>query len=140
LHPTDFVDTLILCKGISSNDWEPNTEIFNHFKGALTEQYVLQKLKALDDAAPIFYWANEKSTSEIDFVLQQWDEVIPLEVKSSVNLKSKSLIAYLSKFNPKTAFRTSLVDFKHRKNQEHEGNLFEIPLYMIGRYREIVHP
>jgi predicted AAA+ superfamily ATPase len=111
---------------------EPNAEIFNHFKGALTEQYVLQELKALDDAAPIFYWTNEKSTSEIDFVLQQWDEVIPMEVKSSVNLKAKSLTAYRDKFKPKTAIRTSLTDFTRR------ADLFEIPLYMIGRYREIV--
>jgi predicted AAA+ superfamily ATPase len=110
---------------------EPNTAIFNHFKGALAEQYVLQELKVLDDQAPVFYWANDKGTAEVDFVLQKWDEVIPLEVKSSVNLKSKSLKAYLDRFVPKTAIRASLADFSRREN------FFEIPLYMIGLYQEI---
>lgn len=110
---------------------EGDTAVFNHFKGALTEQYVLQELKSFDDDLPVFYWANRKNTSEIDFVIQKWDEVIPLEVKASVNLKAKSLRAYMDAFKPRTALRTSLAELSRN------GRLLEIPLYLIGRYQEL---
>jgi predicted AAA+ superfamily ATPase len=50
---------------------EPSAALFNHFKGALTEQFVLQELKALDDDLPIFYWTNAKNTAEVDFIIQK---------------------------------------------------------------------
>jgi predicted AAA+ superfamily ATPase len=69
---------------------EPDTAVFDHFRGALAEQYVLQELKAMD--VPVFYWAREGSSrAEVDFVIQQWNTVIPLEVKAARNLKAISL-------------------------------------------------
>jgi predicted AAA+ superfamily ATPase len=111
--------------------FEPNAEIFNHFKGALTEQYVLQELKALGDDTPVFYWTNARNTSEIDFILQKWNEVIPLEVKASVNLKAKSLAAYIASFEPRIALRASLAEYARH------DRILELPLYLVGQYREL---
>jgi predicted AAA+ superfamily ATPase len=66
---------------------------FNEFKGALTEQYVLQQFKC-EGMMPIFYWSAETGTSETDFIIQIGSRVIPVEVKASENLRAKSLKIY----------------------------------------------
>ena len=110
----------------------PDASLFRHFNGALSEQYVLQELKALDDYLPVFYWTNEKNTSEIDFIIQKWDSVIPLEVKAATNLKAKSLTSFMQIHKPQRAIRASLADFRQH------GNLYEIPLYLMGSlYRHV---
>jgi predicted AAA+ superfamily ATPase len=109
-----------------------DTSLFTHFKGAMAEQYVFQELKIMDNEMPLYYWANSKNTSEIDFLIQRRDQVIPLEVKSGFNLKAKSLKAYIESFNPPTAIRSSLALFKRT------DNLFEIPLYLIGQCADII--
>lgn len=98
------------------------SRIFEEFKGALTEQYVLEQLKIRDNA-PIYYWVGR--TSEVDFVLQNEDLVLPLEVKAGINLRAKSLSLYREKYHPLKAVRTSLADFKVT------DNLYDVPLYMI---------
>jgi predicted AAA+ superfamily ATPase len=104
--------------------------LFTEFKGALTEQFVCQELNAMPDDFDIAYWANEApARAEIDFVLQSGAQVIPLEVKSSVNLKSRSLSVYREKFQPKTEIRTSLADYKKT------GNLIDLPLYALVKLR-----
>jgi predicted AAA+ superfamily ATPase len=55
--------------------------LFKEFKGALTEQYVLQQLKTMSNIE-IYYWSNERNTSEVDFLLDVGKGVIPLEVKA----------------------------------------------------------
>jgi predicted AAA+ superfamily ATPase len=109
-----------------------DTSLFTHFKGALAEQYVFQELKVLDNEMPLYYWANAKNTSEIDFLIQMRDQVIPLEVKSGFNLKAKSLKAFIECFVPPVAIRSSLGAFKRT------GNLFEIPLYLIGQWTDLI--
>jgi predicted AAA+ superfamily ATPase len=111
---------------------DSNTSLFTHFKGALTEQYVFQELKVLDNEMPIYYWANEKNTNKIDFLIQIRDQVIPLEVKSGFNLKAKSLKAFIESFDPPVAIRSSLAPFKRT------GSLLEIPLYLIGQFADIL--
>lgn len=106
-------------------------KIFVEFKGAIAEQYVLQQFKTIKDL-PIFYWANETSRSEIDFVIQLDSKVIPVEVKSAANLKAKSLKSYIDKFKPEISIRTSTADYKIN-----EG-LYDIPLYLIEQIKEIV--
>ena len=110
----------------------PDTSLFRHFKGALSEQFVLQELKALDDYLPVFYWTNKRNTSEIDFIIQKWDTVIPLEVKSETNLKAKSLMSFIDTYKPKKAVRASLSDYKC------SGNLFDIPLYLTGSLFQVI--
>ncbi|MDP4201149.1 MAG: ATP-binding protein [Bacteroidota bacterium] len=99
-------------------------EIFSEFKGALTEQYVMQQLR-LDSERYIGYWTNERSTSEVDFVIQQAGDVIPIEVKSGENLKAKSFKLFCEKYMPSKALRTSLSDYME------ESWMTNIPLYGI---------
>ena len=99
-------------------------EIFTEFKGALTEQYVMQQLR-LESERYIGYWTNERSTAEVDFVIQEEGEVIPIEVKSGENLKAKSFRLFCEKFQPKKAIRTSLTDYKEESWMEN------VPLYAI---------
>ena len=99
-------------------------EIFQEFKGAIAEQYVLQQFKTIDDM-PTYYWTNETSRSEVDFVIQRESKVIPVEVKAATNLKARSLKIYMEQFKPELAIRTSLADYKKTEN------LVDIPLYAI---------
>jgi predicted AAA+ superfamily ATPase len=93
----------------------------------MTEQYVLQQLvylrtRNLYMAGPS-YWTGVKS--EVDFVVQINNEVIPIEVKSAWNLRAKSLRVYLDKYHPAHAIRTSLTEFRTGED------ITEIPLYAI---------
>ena len=99
-------------------------EIFTEFKGALTEQYVMQQLR-VDSERYIGYWTNERSTAEVDFVIQEEGEVIPIEVKSGENLKAKSFRLFCEKYKPSKAIRTSLTDYKKESWMEN------VPLYAI---------
>ena len=100
-------------------------KMFEEFKGALTEQYVLQQLKSSGKVTP-YYWSAEKSTGEIDFIFQSGGDIIPLEVKASENLQAKSLKNYYLKYQPKQAFRSSMSDYRQ------ESWLTNIPLYAIN--------
>lgn len=64
--------------------------VFQEFKGALTEQYVLQQLMTREDFST-YYWSPDNSRAEIDFLIQYQGEVIPIEVKAEENLQAKSL-------------------------------------------------
>jgi len=106
--------------------------IFEEFKGAVTEQYVLQQLKT-KKKLPLYYWSNDKSTAEIDFVIQLGGEIIPIEVKAQENLQAKSLKSYYQQFNPKTSIRTSMSDFRI------DDWLTNVPLYAIGDYIDMLN-
>lgn len=105
-------------------------DIFVEFKGALTEQYVLTELKTNVDS-PVFYWSSEKGTSEVDYIIQIGRNNIPIEVKSSENLQSKSLKSFVQKYNTKINVRTSMSNFKK------EEWLINIPLYLIGNIEKL---
>ncbi len=107
------------------------SSIFEEFKGALTEQYVLQQLIAQKDAG-IYYWSPENVRSEIDFLIQYAGQVVPVEVEAEENLKSKSLKVYYGKYHPKTAIRTSMSD--HRE----EEWMINLPLYSIGELWQLI--
>lgn len=98
--------------------------LFKEFKGALTEQYVLQQLKTIKDTVP-YYWTNEKGSAEIDFIFSVGSSVIPLEVKAETNLMAKSLKVYHEKFSPIISIRASMSNYKK------EDWLINLPLYMI---------
>ena len=99
--------------------------IFEEFKGSLTEEYVLTQLVSELGLRP-FYYSAERSTGEIDFLVQLSGDIIPIEVKAAENLRAKSLVAYAEKFNPSIAIRTSLSDYRQ------EDWLVNIPLYAIS--------
>lgn len=98
--------------------------LFVEFKCALTEQYVCQQLKTIDDLG-IYYYTNERGSCEIDFIVDTGEQIIPVEVKAEVNLKAKSLKTYREKFLPDNAVRTSMADYKK------EDGLINLPLYAI---------
>lgn len=104
--------------------------IFEEFKGALTEQYVLQQLITIPDLV-IYYWSAERSIAEIDFLIQYSGEVIPIEVKAEENLQAKSLKTFCQKYSPKTAIRTSMSDFRK------ENWLTNLPLYAISELTQL---
>ena len=99
--------------------------LFEEFKGALTEQYVLQQLIASREVTP-YYWSAEKSSAEIDFIFQSDMNIVPLEVKAAENLQAKSLKSYCQKYHPKYAIRTSMSDYRE------EEWLTNVPLYAIN--------
>ena len=70
--------------------------------------------------------------SEIDFIMQKSGQIIPIEVKAGINLKAKSLKAYIDKYSPEIAIRASLADYKKT------GVIYDIPLYAIGSLAEII--
>jgi hypothetical protein len=105
---------------------------FTHFKGGLAEQFVLQELIAANDALPVYYWATDKNTAEIEFVIQYNTDIIPIEVKSGKNVKSESLNLYRNEFRPKRAVRSSY------KNYGVVDGLYSVPLYMIGGLKGIL--
>ena len=110
--------------GISSKILLEGNSLFVEFKGALTEQYVLQQLKAGENMG-IYYYTNERGGCEIDFLADDGQRVIPIEVKAEINLKAKSLKTYREKYSPEKAVRISMADYK-----ENDG-LIDIPLYTL---------
>ena len=106
-------------------------KLFVEFKGALTEQYVLQQIKTLREIE-LYYWTNDRNTAEIDFLIDTGNAALPLEVKAEINLQSKSLKAFNEKFTPPVSIRTSMKDYKN------EGWLINIPLYAISCLKDIV--
>src|SRR5450759_251893 len=105
--------------------------IFTKFKGSLTEQYVYQQLNNTNEYV-IYYWSAERSTSEIDFLVQYNGLIVPIEVKAEENLQAKSLKVYLEKFSPTVSIRTSMSDFRK------QDWLINLPLYAISELKNFM--
>jgi len=107
------------------------SKIFSEFKGALTEQFVFQQLHSTDEYI-LYYWSAERSTSEVDFLVQYNGGVVPIEVKAEENLQAKSLKVYMEKFSPKVSIRTSMSDFRK------QDRLTNLPLYAISELKGVI--
>lgn len=99
-------------------------DIFVEFKGALTEQYVLQQIVS-DTLYTPFYYGTEKATFEQDFIIQKGKMIVPIEVKAEGNLKSQSLKAFCDKYHPDAAVRISAMKYIN------QGWMENIPLYAV---------
>lgn len=99
-------------------------DIFVEFKGALTEQFVLQELVAETEYTP-YYYATDAATFEMDFMVQKGKNIVPVEVKAEVNQHARSLKAYCQKYKPEYAVRLSMKDYRQ------EDWLTNIPLYAV---------
>lgn len=98
-----------------------NLDKYNQiYKGAITENYVANQL--VQNGYELFYWETSNS-SEVDFIIIKDEKIIPIEVKSAENTKSKSLSIYITKYNPKYSIRIS------SKNFGFNNNIKSIPLY-----------
>lgn len=90
------------------------------YKGNIAENYVAAQL--VRNGLSLYYWKSN-SDAEIDFILYNEDGLIPIEVKASDNITSKSLNSYMKQYNPKYAIRIS------SKNFGFENNIKSVPLY-----------
>ncbi|GBU20420.1 hypothetical protein R80B4_00298 [Fibrobacteres bacterium R8-0-B4] len=109
--------------------------LFTEFKGAVAEQFVFQELRPSLEKR-LYYWSNENGNAEIDFLTQDSNgNAIPIEVKSGINLRAKSLAFFVDKYSPKYSIRTSLADYKMNT----PGNIIDMPLYAVAKIRDILY-
>ena len=99
--------------------------LFSDYKGAITEQYVLQQLKS-GKGLSIYYWSSDTSRGELDFLLQKDVSVIPVEVKAEENLQSKSLRFFVEKNAGLHGVRFSMSDYRKQEW------MINYPLYSVG--------
>ena len=105
--------------------------LFKEFKGALTEQYVLQQLKTIPNLET-YYWTHDTGAAELDFIIDTGRHMVPLEVKAETNLRAKSLKVYYEKFKPELSIRTSMADYRQ------DAWLFNLPLWAIESVGDIM--
>ena len=107
------------------------SKVFTEFKGALTEQFVQQELRAAADVRP-FYWSSADSRTEIDFLAEIEENIVPVEVKAARNLRAKSLRRFMESFSQKVAVRTSMSEWQMN------NGVTDLPLYAIGQIRRCI--
>lgn len=111
--------------GLDAKSLILGNDFFKQYKGALTEQYVLQQL-ILNREIQIHYWTPDEGIAEVDFVAQLNGSIIPIEVKAEINLKAKSLAQFIKRYSTPIVVRTSLANYS-------EGNgVTNLPLYALG--------
>lgn len=120
------VGLLSAMTGLEARILADGDSIFTEFKGALTEQYVMQQLVGNGENKAITYWTNDRSTAEVDFIVQHDASVFPIEVKAEQNLRAKSFKYFCDRYSPTKAFKCSLMPFKD------EGWMQNFPLYAVG--------
>ena len=123
-----FVDVGLLGAhaGLDASSILDGNKLFVEFKGAITEQYVLQQIVSDTKNIP-YYYSGEKATYELDFLIQKNGELVPIEVKAGENLRSKSLAFFREKYANKTAVRFSLAKMCV------QDWLLNLPLYAVAR-------
>lgn len=123
-----MADSGLLCRrlGLSyKNILEENTAL-STFKGAITENYVLQEL-IVQNKVPYFWRSG--NTAELDFLFEEDGNVIPVEVKAATNTQAKSFKQFCKKYQSKTGFKLSL---KNIAENDCEGtNAVSLPLYLL---------
>lgn len=118
------VGLLRLHSGVDAKVILEGSRIFEEFKGALTEQFVLQELSVYPELYANHYWTSG-ATAEIDFIIQHNLRIYPVEAKAWLNVKAKSLKVFMDMYQPHHAVRTSLRPFRI------DGNIINIPLYQL---------
>jgi predicted AAA+ superfamily ATPase len=108
-----------------------SARVFQEFKGALTEQFVLQELSSFSGIRNIYYWTSD-ATAEVDFVFSDGRRVIPVEVKASENVQAQSLKVYRAKYGTELAVRTSLANLRY------DEGLLNIPLYVLWNFENYI--
>lgn len=124
------VGLLSAMSGIDAKTLLEGNDVFEEFKGSLTEQYVLCQLKECTDL-DVFYWSSDTGTSELNFITQIGKDNVPIEVKASENLQAKSLKSFVQKYETKFNVRTSMSDYRN------DDWITNIPLYCIANIEKI---
>ncbi len=105
--------------------------VLEEYKGSLTEQFVMQEIQSLRKSKP-YYWSLPNSQAELDFLIEHKSNIIPVEVKATENLQSKSLKIFYQKNNPKLSIRCSMSDYRK------EDWLINLPLYALSRLYAVI--
>ena len=105
------------------------SDVFKEFKGALAENFVLCELIDINQNVP-YYWKSG-NTAEVDFVIQCESDIIPIEVKSNLSVRAKSLAQYKKKYVPRVSVITSMRQLSLR-------DTLEIPLYLLWKLKEFI--
>ena len=108
-----------------------SNDVFKEFKGSFTENYVMQEIKSLSSHSIVYYFAKEKSTQEVDFLIQTDHRIIPVEVKAEENVKSKSLRQFVTIDHADKhlkGLRCSMLPYKD------QGWMENIPLFCVHAY------
>jgi len=121
LHRLSLLDPIAVREG---------HRLFTEFKGALTENYVLQHLIKIFEGQP-HYWTSGNQ-AEVDFIIQVKNEIIPIEVKSDENVRSKNLSIYNGLYKPSVRIRYSL------KNLKKDDGLVNIPLFLVDYTEKLI--
>ena len=127
MHDTGLLRRLSLLDPVAISEGK---RLFTEFKGALTENFIMQSLVLQFEGLPR-YWKSD-GRAEVDFLVQHQNLIIPIEVKSDKNVKSKSLAFYRKEFNPALSIRYSL------QNLKREAGLINIPLFMVDYTKKIL--
>ena len=106
-------------------------EFFKQYKGALTEQFVLQQLRLLEETE-IHYWSPDTGIAEVDFVIQTAGRIIPIEVKAEQNLRAKSLGEFIKRYAPHSVIRTSMAPYSKGER------IIDLPLFAISLLPELL--
>lgn len=107
--------------------------LFAEFKGALSENYVLQSFRNQFEAIPR-YWATDRPRNEVDFIIQRENDIIPVEVKSEDNVESRSLKQYKEKYGEKVPIRVRM----SLKNLKLNGDMLNIPLFLADQTDRLI--
>lgn len=102
-----------------------NQDVFSDFKGRFAENFVAQQFQAMG-ISPVCYWANSTGRAEVDFLIQWENAVVPVEVKSGLNLHAQSLQTYRRKYSPEISLRISM------QNLKFDAGLLNLPLYLLN--------
>lgn len=118
---------------LSPTVFKEGNRLFTEFKGALSENYVLQALSAQIEAAPR-YWATDHPRYEVDYIIQRDNEIIPVEVKSEGNVESISLKKYKEKYGDKIKLRVRF----SMQNLRLDNDILNIPLFMSDHAERLI--
>lgn len=108
------------------------SRLFTEFKGALTENFVLQGLANQYEATPR-YWSSG-GQAEVDYIIQRGNDIIPIEVKADENVISRSLTLYAQKYEKETKIRLRF----SLKNLKKDGKVINIPLFLIDHMDRLI--
>jgi len=119
--------------GLAPSVFAKRNELFSVFKGALTENYILQALVNQYETTPR-YWRVDHPSYEVDFLVQHDNAIVPIEVKAETNISSKSLKQYLARFGDSTDFgvRFSLMNLRK------DGDILNVPLFMADHVKRLI--
>lgn len=113
--------------GAPASEMLIGNNVFEEFKGAFTEEYVIQQLKSEDDLY-IYYWSSDTADAELDFIIQKDNKVLPIEVKAEENLRARSLAQYIKTYPELHGIRFSMSNYRE------QDWLTNVPLYALTSF------